>query len=358
MPPDERLRVEEPLTDEQLPELLSLAVAAAQSASELILSGFRSPSLTAQKKADGSPVTYFDRAAEHAIRKFLADNQPRDWPVLGEELGEDPGRQSRATRYRWVVDPIDGTFSFSRGLPVFGTLLALEDVVARRALVGVIHLPAMDETYSACRGHGAWCAAERLQVAPARELGECLISAPAAHQFHLAGIAESHGRLRVQVPHLRCYADCWAHAMVARGHIDALGEFNLARWDIAASEVIIAEAGGSVLIREAHSVKGKYDIILGSPDAASAIAEILRVQWDLRASGSANTISTRRLRLPSLRIFTTRIAPISPMFLTWVPPQGCRSMPGIRSSLTRPAPRGGCTLMVFTRSGRASSSCR
>ena len=69
-----------------------------------------------------------------------------------------------------------------------------------------------------------------------------------------------------------------------------------------------------------------------------------------------SAISTRRFRLPSLLIFSTRMAPISPMFATWVPPQGCRSMPGMRSRRTRPAPRGGCTLIVFTSSGRASSS--
>lgn len=263
---------DEPLSDDELPELLALAVAAARSASDLILSGFRSPGLATQKKQDGSPVTYFDRAAEQAIREFLAANQPRDWPVLGEELGGDGG----SARYRWIVDPIDGTFSFSRGLPVFGTLLALEDVRAQQALVGVIHMPALDETYSACRGGGAWHAGQRLRVAPARELRDCLVSAPAALQFHLAGIAESHQRLQDRVAHLRCYADCWAHAMVARGSIDALAEFNLARWDIAASECIIREAGGSVLIRAARAIEGKYDIILGSVPAAGAIAEILR----------------------------------------------------------------------------------
>ena len=188
--PNESL--DEPLADEELPELLSLAVAAARSASDLILTGFRSPGLATQTKQDGSPVTDFDRAAEQVIRDFLAENQPRDWPVMGEELGGDSG----SARYRWIIDPIDGTFSFSRGLPVFGTLLALEDTRAQRALVGVIHMPALGETYSACRGGGAWHAGQRLRVAPARELRDCLVSAPAALQFHLAGIDESHGMLR------------------------------------------------------------------------------------------------------------------------------------------------------------------
>ena len=170
-----------------------------------------------------------------------------------------------------------GRCAFSRGLPTFGTLLALEDVAARRALIGVIHLPALAETYWAAKGSGAWCNGERVQVAPPRALRDCIVSAPAEYHFRLAGIAESHQKLRKQAPHLRCFADCWAHAMVARGSIDALAEFNLSRWDIAATEILIAEAGGKALIRDAPyaTTRGKYDCILGSPGAATEVAAIL-----------------------------------------------------------------------------------
>ncbi|HEY6482446.1 MAG TPA: inositol monophosphatase family protein [Steroidobacteraceae bacterium] len=254
---------------EELPELLRLALAAARSASELILSGFRSPRLRVEIKADGSPVTDFDREAERTIREFLRLHQP--WPVLGEEFGDDSG----AARYRWVIDPIDGTLGYSRGLPLFGTLLAFEDVPARCALIGVIHLPAMSETYSAARGMGAWCGGERTHVAPSRNLRDCLVAAPPEHQFRLGAVAASHERLRAEVPHVRSYSDCWAHTMVARGVIDALAEFNLARWDIAATEVIVAEAGGRVRIRCARDVPGKYDLLIGSPGAADAVGALL-----------------------------------------------------------------------------------
>ena len=257
---------------ELMPELLRLAVDAARSASEGILSGFRSERLSTERKADGSPVTAFDRNAEQQIRSYLAKHQPHDWPVLGEELGDD----SQGARYRWVVDPIDGTLAFSRGLPTFGTLLAFEDVLEKRSLVGVIHLPAMNETYSAARGLGAWSDGKRLHVAPARPLRECIISAPAEHYFRLAGIAESEEQLRAQVPHLRCFADCWAHAMVARGSIDALVEFRLARWDIAATEVLVEEAGGRAMIWDSTHTAGKYDCIIGSSTAADEVAKIIR----------------------------------------------------------------------------------
>ncbi len=257
---------------ELMPELLALAVDAARSASEGILSGFRSKHLSTERKPDGSPVTQFDRNAEQQIRAYLAKHQPQNWPVLGEELGDD----TSGARYRWVVDPIDGTLPFSRGLPTFGTLLAFEDAVEKRALVGVIHLPAMNETYSAARGQGAWGNGERLHVAQPRSLRECIISAPPEHYFRLAGIAESEEQLRAQVPHLRCFADCWAHAMVARGAIDALLEFRLARWDIAATEVLIEEAGGRALIWDSTHTPGKYDAIIGSPTAADEVSKIIR----------------------------------------------------------------------------------
>lgn len=257
---------------ELMPELLQLAVDAARSASEGILSGFRSSRLSTERKSDGSPVTEFDRNAEKQIRAYLAKHQPENWPVLGEELGDD----SHGARYRWVIDPIDGTLAYSRGLPTFGTLLAFEDTLEKRALIGVVNLPAMSETYSAARGLGAWNDSERLHVAAPRPLRECLISAPPEHYFRLAGIAESEAQLRAQAPHLRCFADCWAHAMVARGSIDALVEFRLARWDIAATEVLIEEAGGRAMIWNSTHTPGKYDCIIGSCTAADEVAKIIK----------------------------------------------------------------------------------
>jgi fructose-1,6-bisphosphatase/inositol monophosphatase family enzyme len=254
--------VDEVLPDHLLPELVSLAIAATRSVSGLILSGFRNPDLSVERKSDGSVVTRFDREAEQGIREYLAQHQPRPWPVLGEELG-DPGGPAR---YRWVVDPIDGTLPFTRGLPTFGTLLALEDTVAQRSLVGVIHLHALNEVYSAGQGLGAFCGSERLHVAGPRPLKDCIMSM-ALERF---ATANPPGPL----PHLRCYADCHAHAMVARGALDALIELRLARWDIAASEVIIREAGGSVQIRPTPARPGKLDCLLGSPDGAAQMAQL------------------------------------------------------------------------------------
>ena len=122
--------------------MLELATQAALGPSSLILSGFRNPALLVEGKSDGSPVTAFDREAEQQIRRILGSDADHRWPVLGEEFGGD----TADSPYRWVVDPIDGTMPYSRGLPYFGTLVAFEDVRARRALVGAIQLPAFADS--------------------------------------------------------------------------------------------------------------------------------------------------------------------------------------------------------------------
>jgi histidinol-phosphatase len=254
------------LSAPQLDALLALAIEATHAAAPVILGGFRNPSLTFERKSDGSIVTPLDVEAERRIRAFIEAHQPQPFGVLGEELGErtaDVSAGAVAARYRWVVDPIDGTFLFARGLTGFGTLLALEERASAHSVLGVIHLPALAETYSAARGRGAWCGPERLRIAPERPWSDCLVSLPVTDHARLA-------RAGSPLPHLRSYADCVAHAMVARGALDALAEPNLARWDIAATEVIVAEAGGAVLIRTA-AAPGRYDCILGSPRAAAEL---------------------------------------------------------------------------------------
>jgi fructose-1,6-bisphosphatase/inositol monophosphatase family enzyme len=256
--------VDDDLPEHLLPDLLSLAVAATRSVSDLILSGFRNPDLSFERKHDGSVVTRYDREAEQGIRAFLGRYQPHPWPVFGEELGDE----GRPSRYRWVVDPIDGTLPYTRGLPTFGTLLAFEDVQEQRSLLGVIHLHAQHEIYSAGQGLGAWCGDERLHVAPARPLSECMMSM--ALERYAAAQRPSGPR-----PHLRCFADCYAHAMVARGALDAVAEGRLARWDVAATEIIIREAGGAVRLTPTPGVEGRYDCFIGSPGAQKDLIELL-----------------------------------------------------------------------------------
>ncbi|MBI1778741.1 MAG: hypothetical protein HYR63_25645 [Proteobacteria bacterium] len=256
---------------DHLPRLLEIATAAAQSTSDLILSAFRKSWLTSDRKADGSPVTEIDRQAEERIRRFLRAEQPEDWPILGEELGGS----TSGSRYRWLIDPIDGTLSYVRGIPMFGTLIAFEDTKDERTLVGVIHLPAFAETYAAARGLGATCNGTPLRIAEDRELRDSIVSAPDAAGFRIAGLEEAYLRLRPRIDHLRGYADCWTHAMVTRGALDAAIEPYLNRWDIAATEVLIEEAGGKCLTRKSEVKPGSYAAIFGRSPLVDEIARIM-----------------------------------------------------------------------------------
>jgi histidinol-phosphatase len=251
--------------------MLELATRAATAPSSLILSGFRNPDLPVERKSDGSPVTPFDREAEQQIREILKGDAEHVWPVLGEEFGGD----TAGAQHRWVVDPIDGTLPYSRGLPYFGTLVAFEDVPARLALVGVIQLPAFSELYTAGRGLGAHCNGAAIKVAPRRELTDCMVSAPEIQKFRLAGLEEGYERLGSVVRHFRGNGDCWMHAMAARGAVDAVVEFTLNRWDIAATEVIVEEAGGHFFTRPSRTTPGKYDTVFGSSYAAEEIVRVL-----------------------------------------------------------------------------------
>ena len=254
-----------------LAQLLRLAERAARAPSAAILSGFRNPGLPVERKEDGSPVTPFDRQAEQQIREILASDAQQRWPVLGEEYGGD----TTGAPYRWVVDPIDGTMPYSRGLPYFGTLIALDDVAAHRALVGVIQLPAFAELYMAARGSGAQCNGSAISVAPRRDLADCLVSVPEIQKFRRVGLAEGYERVAAAVGHFRGNGDCWMHAMAARGAVDAVVEFTLNRWDIAAAEVIVEEAGGRFFTRPSRITLGKYDLVFGSPYAAEQLVELL-----------------------------------------------------------------------------------
>jgi histidinol-phosphatase len=254
-----------------LQHLLDLATRAAIAPSSKILCGYRNPELPVERKSDGSPVTPFDREAEQQIRQILASDTGQVWPVLGEEFGGD----TAGAPYRWVVDPIDGTMPYSRGLPYFGTLIGLDDVAARRSLVGVIQLPAFAETYTAARGLGARCNGARINVAPRRALADCMISAPEIQKFRLADLADGYERLAAEVKQFRGNGDCWMHAMAIRGAVDAVVEFTLNRWDVAAAEVLVEEAGGSFFTRPSRTVPGKVDMVLGSSYAAGRIVELL-----------------------------------------------------------------------------------
>ena len=191
---------------------------------------FRALDLRVETKPDLTPVSDADRAAEEAIRALVARARPGEG-VLGEELGDD------GTGVRWIVDPIDGTRNFVRGVPVWGTLLALErDGTVE---VGLVSAPALGRRWWASRGGGAWAAGATARVSHVARLEDAVVSttSPAAMPGGWAAVA-------ARAWSDRGFGDFWQYCLLAEGSIDVATDSVLQLWDYAAVALLVAEAGG------------------------------------------------------------------------------------------------------------------
>ena len=219
---------------------LSLALALADAADAVSLPRFGSLDLQVETKPDHTPVSDADTATERAIRAVLERRRPHD-AVVGEEYGESGGGPRR-----WVVDPVDGTKNFVRGVPVWATLIALME--ADEVYVGVVSAPALCRRWWASRGQGAWVRAlgaepRRLRVSGVADLADASVSYSSLHGWSAAGRA---GLLELDatVWRTRGYGDFWQYALVAEGAVDVTAEPDVSLWDLAAVAVLVEEAGG------------------------------------------------------------------------------------------------------------------
>jgi histidinol-phosphatase len=245
---DEAPRPPDPGTE--LGAALELALACCDEADAIALGSFRQ-AIEVEAKPDASFVTAADRAVERAIRTRIAARFP-DHGLVGEEYGEDQGDAARASGRRWIIDPIDGTHSFMRGVPIFATLLAFE--VEGALAVGVVSAPALRRRWVAWRGGGAWA----LDTGPA---GGDLASAMRLHVSGIAELATAHlvfssaptlrseltpgfDALVDRVWRDRGFGDFWGYMLVAEGAAEIMLERDLSLWDVAAPRLIVEEAGG------------------------------------------------------------------------------------------------------------------
>ncbi len=207
---------------------LALALSLADAADAISLGRFRAGDLQVETKPDLTPVTEADRAVETMIRERLAIERPDDG-LLGEEFGALGGGSRR-----WIVDPIDGTRNYSRGIPVWATLIALEEDGELR--LGVVSAPALHRRWHAERGGGAWANDDRVRVSAVRQIEDAVLSFALEQPIPaLAGYAW----------HARGYGDFWAHMLVAEGAVDAaVDAVGVKVWDLAAIQPIVEEAGG------------------------------------------------------------------------------------------------------------------
>ena len=198
---------------------------------------FRARDLTVETKPDLTPVTEADRAVEEMIRDELARDRPGD-AVLGEEFGT-----TGSGRRRWIVDPIDGTKGYARGIPVWATLIGLEvdgDLVA-----GVVSAPALGSRWSAARGHGAQRDGEPVTVSKVARIEDAHLAYDSVDAFESVGLEGEFLALARRCWRVRGFGDFWAHMLVADGSIDIAVEVGgLKVWDLAAVWVVVEEAGG------------------------------------------------------------------------------------------------------------------
>jgi myo-inositol-1(or 4)-monophosphatase len=238
-----------------------------------------------QRKADQSWVTEIDLAVERLMRARLAEQFPQHG-VIGEEFSD----QNRAGEYTWVVDPIDGTASLRHRVPLFGTLLALRH--EERPVLGFIDLPMLGRLYSGGAGLGVWCNDRTLRIPDASSdfpestsvtsdssTSSEMISIGGRGAFVSAGAPQVFDELMRRHRPVRTYTDCFGHGLALEGSVGAMVDFDLRLWDIAATQVLIPEAGGKFVCwrqRGANAVEARYDILFGKPRVVDWILRTLQ----------------------------------------------------------------------------------
>ena len=209
---------------------LRLAHELADAADAVTLGSFRSRDLRVDSKPDLTPVSEADLAAERVIRTLVAQRRPGH-AVLGEEFGEEDAAA------RWIVDPIDGTRNYVRGIPVWATLLALE--LDGSIEVALVSAPALARRWWAVRGEGAWVDGSRCGVSQVTALADGVVSTSSA-----PGMPDGWATLAASAWSSRAFGDFWQHCLVAEGSIEVATDAELELWDYAAIRLLVEEAGG------------------------------------------------------------------------------------------------------------------
>jgi histidinol-phosphatase len=213
--------------------LLEEAVAIAREAGALTLRWFSSSDLVVDRKGDGTPVTDADRSAERLIRERIASSHPTD-AVLGEEEAPKAGTSGQ----RWIIDPIDGTKAFTQGVPLYSTLVAIED--EHGPAIGVIELPALGETVWAGRGLGCFRNGTPARVSDRDGLTGSYLTTSGFDYWPEAQLEA----VRASGLLMRTWGDGYGYALVATGRAEVMVDPSVAPYDVAAMPVILAEAGG------------------------------------------------------------------------------------------------------------------
>jgi len=216
---------------------MDFAVEIASEAGAITFRHFKG-SFAAERKADNSFVTIADRQAEEFLRARIARAFPND-AILGEEDGEKPGTSNR----RWILDPVDGTYSFVHGVPLYGVLIGLE--IGGEAVLGVVNLPALGEVIYAARGLGCFRNGEAARVSTTESLSEALLLSTDFGTCEQHGFGRAADILQSQAHSRRTWGDAYGHVLVATGRADIMLDPIMNVWDCAPLLPILEEAGGT-----------------------------------------------------------------------------------------------------------------
>jgi histidinol-phosphatase len=230
-----------------------LAVDAARKAGDLAREYYET-TFTVENKADDSPVTVADRKAEELIRDLVTAAFPHDG-FLGEEYGHQPGTSG----FRWIIDPIDGTKSFIRHIPIWATLIGLE--YQNEQIGGVVYIPVFGMTYRALRGAGAFLNERKIHVSQAARLSDSLMCYSSINWFIRAGREKSFLELASRTSRQRGFGDFYGFVLVAEGAAELMVEQGVNPWDIAAAKAIVEEAGGTFTDWSGNSTIYRPDVL-------------------------------------------------------------------------------------------------
>ena len=227
----------------EIAKRLELAITAGKEAGRLTLRYFQQDNFQVERKSDASPVTIADRSAEQLLRERIAAGFPGDG-ILGEEFGSTAGTSG----FTWILDPIDGTKSFISGVPLYGTMVAVEH--EGTALVGLVYIPGLDEGVYASVGQGTWhfrgdAQPRRCQVSQKANLADGLFVTSQVDTFAKRGAAAVFEALQKAAYITRTWGDCYGYLLVATGRAELMVDPIMNIWDAAAIQPIIEEAGGS-----------------------------------------------------------------------------------------------------------------
>ncbi|MEO8333357.1 MAG: inositol monophosphatase family protein [bacterium] len=250
-----------------LDERIAPAVELAKLAGDIAIKHYRT-NLKVEWKADGSPVTMADRAAETAAREWVNTYFPDDG-LLGEEFGEDrPG-----AKRRWIIDPIDGTKTFVRGTPLWGSLVALCE--GEKVLAGAAYFPAIGESIAAAPGAGCWWNGSRCSVSSVDAMSRAMVLITDDRCRERPDFRASYERVAEAAAISRTWGDCFGYLLVATGRAEGMFDSVMSPWDAAALQPIIEEAGGVFTDWDGHVTAFAGSSVATNAALSTTIRELL-----------------------------------------------------------------------------------